>query len=448
MRLSEVWRTTSFRLSVVYGAVFAVAIVALLGVVYLQTVGYLTARVDRILNAQADAQMSVPSPALIRRIDDALTLSGARTSLFALFTPDGRRITGNLPREPAGLAPGGAPVEISDPAMFPTSVRMIARRLPSGEVLVVGRDINQLRQIRQIIGSTLVWSGGLTLAGGLASGAALSIAPMRRLRALQAAGQEIAAGALRQRMPISQHGDELDMFAATVNAMVAEIERLMGEVRTATETLAHDLRTPLTRARSQLHRLELAGRADPADIARVTAELDEVLERFRAILRISEIESRARTAAFGPTDLAALVAQAAELYQPLAEEAEVSFEVAPAPAVTIEADAKLLFEAVSNLVDNAIKFTGPGGRVRLLLEAPPKGPRIVVADDGPGVPAEERTAVLQRFYRSERDRLTPGSGLGLSVVAAIVRLHRFELHLEDARPGLRAVIDCRSAARI
>jgi len=445
MRLSEVWRTTTFRLSVLYGVVFAAATVALLGVVYFQTVGFMTARVDRILDAQAGAQAGVSSAALRQRIDDALTL-GARTTVFALFTADGRRITGNIPREPLGLSPGDHPLEISDPAFFPTSVRLIARRLPSGEILVVGRDINQLRQIRQIIGSTLVWAGLATLLAGLACGTALSVAPLRRLRDLQSAAREIAAGALARRMPISQNGDELDMFAAAVNQMMGDIDRLMAEVRTATETIAHDLRTPLTRARAQLHRLQQAEAVDRAEIARVTEELDEVLDRFRAILRISEIESRARTAAFAPTDVGDLLDRVAELYQPLAEEADVSFDLATAPGVTVEADAKLLFEAVSNLVDNAIKFTGAGGHVRLRLEGPPKGPRILVEDDGPGVPPEERTAVLQRFYRSERDRLTPGSGLGLSVVAAIVRLHRFDLALEDAGGGLRAVIDCRAKA--
>jgi signal transduction histidine kinase len=269
---------------------------------------------------------------------------------------------------------------------------------------------------------------------------ALSLGPIRRLRLLQEAGHDIASGNLKRRMPASARGDELDMFAGTVNYMLGEVERLMGEVKTSSETIAHDLRTPLTRARSQLHRLEQSPRVEPADIAQVTAELDEVLERFIAILRISELESRARSAGFAPVDLDKTLRHVAELYQPLAEDDGVRLSVVSTPGVAVEADAKLLFEAISNLVDNAIKFTGAGGEVRLEL-AP--GPQIAVQDDGPGVPQDERTAVLRRFYRSERDRLTPGSGLGLSIVAAIVRLHRFRLELQDAQPGLRAVIDCR-----
>ncbi|HZZ30874.1 MAG TPA: HAMP domain-containing sensor histidine kinase [Phenylobacterium sp.] len=443
MRLSEVWRTTTFRLSLLYGLLFAIGTVALLALVYARTAVYLTQRVDRILAAEASAEMTLPPSALRQTIDDALIVNG-RASVFALFAADGARVTGNLPSLPPDLQPGGRPVEFPATADFPASARLLARRLPSGDILVVGRDINQLREIRRIIASALIWSGVFIMVAGLACGVALSVGPLRRLRQLQEASHDIAAGDLKRRMPSSGHGDELDMFADTVNYMLGEVERLMAEVKTSTDTIAHDLRTPLTRARAQLHRLEQSASADAADIARVTAELDEVLERFIAILRLSELETRARSAGFVVTDLGKILDQAGELYQPLAEEAGVQLAVSAAAGVTIEADPKLLFEAVSNLVDNAIKFTGEGGRVRLELDIGGERPRIIVQDNGPGVPAGERTAVLQRFYRSERDRLTPGSGLGLSIVAAIVRQHRFRLELQDSEPGLRAIIECRN----
>jgi len=231
------------------------------------------------------------------------------------------------------------------------------------------------------------------------------------------------------------------MFAATVNHMIEETERLMAEVKGATETIAHDLRTPLTRARARLARLQHAlGEGDPRseDALAVIDELDTVLGRFAAILRISELEARRRRAGFVTVDPGELVRQAVELYGPVAEAREVRLEAAVEDGLAIEADPKLLFEALSNLVDNAIKFTPPGGLVQVRGEA---GPRIVIEDNGPGVPENEQAAVLQRFYRGERDRLTPGSGLGLSIVSAIVRLHGFVLRLEDAHPGLRAVID-------
>jgi signal transduction histidine kinase len=443
MRLSEVWRTSTFRLSLLYGLLFTVGAVALLAMVYLQSAVYLTHRVDRILDSEASAEMRMPPATLLLTIADEELING-RTSLFALFSADGARVTGNLRALPAGLVVNGGPMEMSATPEFPAAVRMVAKRLPTGQVLVVGRDIDQLREIRRIIASALIWSGVLIIVAGLACGVGLSLGPLRRLRLLQEASQDIAAGDLRRRMPASGQGDELDMFAGTVNYMLGEVERLMGEVKTSSDTIAHDLRTPLTRARAQLHRLAQSPKVDPADIERVTAELDEVLERFIAILRISELESRARSAGFATVDLDKTLRQVADLYQPLAEDDGVRLTVASSPGATVEADPKLLFEAISNLVDNAIKFTGAGGGVKLELIAGPDGPLIVVQDNGPGVPAEERTAVLQRFYRSERDRLTPGSGLGLSIVAAIVRLHRFRLELQDANPGLRVVIDCRA----
>lgn len=444
MRLSEVWRTTTFRLSVLFGLLFAVGTVALLAMVYLQSAVYLTHRVDRILDAEAAAELRMPPSELRQTIESEIIING-RTSLFALFSAHGARIAGNLRALPRGLVVGGRPIEMAATPEFPASARLLARRLPSGEVLVVGRDIDQLREIRRIIASALIWSGSLIILAGLTCGVALSAGPLRRLRALQEAGHGIAAGDLKRRMPSSGQGDELDMFAGTVNHMLGEVERLMSEVKTSSDMIAHDLRTPLTRARAQLHRLGQSAAAGPADIARVTAQLDEVLDRFIAILRISEIETRARSAGFTSTDLGAILERAAELYQPLAEEAGVRITVAAARPAVVEADPKLLFEAVSNLVDNAIKFTGGGGRVQLRLDAGADGPRIIVQDDGPGVPADERTAVLQRFYRSERDQLTPGSGLGLSIVAAIVRLHRFRLELQNSAPGLRVVIECRAS---
>ena len=448
MQIRALLRTATFRLSALYALIFALALVSLLGLVYLRSAVYLTQRVDGILATEAAALVGSPPSEAEQRIDEALTLDGKKNNVFALFSPSGEALTGNLSAIPPTLKPGGPPVEIGPTAAFPAPARLVARRLASGEVLVVGRDVDQLQEMRGIIASALIWSGGAVIVAGLACGVAFSVSPLRRLRVLQEACAEIAAGDLTRRLPISGRRDELDMFAATVNYTMGEVERLMGEVKGATETIAHDLRTPLTRARAQLHRLQQSGAPGQApEIARVTAELDEVLERFRALMRITELESRERQAGFVRTDLADLVAGVAELYAPLAEESGVAFAWTAPQAVRVDADPKLMFEAVSNLVDNAIKFTGPkyageGGRVALRLSAEAGRPRIEVEDNGPGIPPPERSAVLQRFYRGERDRMIPGSGLGLSIAAAIVRLHRFELELADAEPGLKAAIVC------
>ncbi len=444
MQFRALWRTTTFRLTVLYGLLFALGTLALLGMVYVQSAVFLTRRVDGILKTEAAGLARSPRPGLRQRVKEELLLNGDRTNIFALFAPDGTWIAGNLGAMPSGLRVDGAPLEIPSTPSFPASARIIARRLPSGEVLVVGRDVSQLQEMRAIVGSALILSGVSILLVGLACGTALGIGPLKRLQSLQAAARDIARGDLTRRMPAGRRGDELDMLATTINHMMDEVERLMSEVKGATETIAHDLLTPLSRAAIQLRRLQQSPSADPEELAHVTTGLNELLDRFHAILRIAELDARQRRAGFARVDLAQVIAPIEDLYQPLAEAGGVRLLTDRGPPALVEADPKLLFEAVCNLVDNAIKFAGGGSTVRVRLGPDPAAPRIIVQDDGPGIAADKRAAVLQRFYRADRHRPIPGSGLGLSVVAAIVRLHGFELTLEDADPGLRAVIDCRA----
>ncbi len=441
MRFNELWRTTTFRLTILYGGLFALGTLALLWMVYLQSVVYMTSRVDRILNAQADALVRSPRPGLRQRLIEDLTLNDDRINMFALFSADGRRLAGNLDALPPTLQPNSRPIEIAPTSEFPSNARVISRRLPTGEILVVGRDVGQLQQMRAIIASALTWSGVLILLIGLACGTALSIGPLRRVRRLQEVAQDIERGDLKRRMPTSQRRDELDMFADTVNHMMSEVEGLMSEVKSATAVIAHDLLSPLASATQQLRRLQSADSVSTDDLGRVAERIEAVLERFRAILRIAELESRQRRAGFKHIDLRDVVIPAVDLYAPLAEEAGVRLLAIVEHGASVEADPKLLFEAVSNLIDNAIKFTGRGSTVQVRVGKDPARPQLIVQDDGPGIPSSERGAVLQRFYRAEGSRMIPGSGLGLSVVAAIVRLHDFELVLEDGAPGLRVIIE-------
>lgn len=443
MWFRDLRRTTTFRLTALYGAIFVVGTLFTLAFVYLQSTAYLTRRVDSIVLAHADALQRAPRDQLIRQIKDALALDGEHLNVYALYSPGGALVIGNLPRPPVGLALNGAPVEASRGPPLNAYARLVVRSLPGGEFLAVGRDVSQLRQMRVIISSAMIGSGALTLVLGLSLGIGLSVGPLRRVNRLQAAVRQIADGDLTQRLPTSRQQDELDMFAQTVNHMVDEVARLMSEVKSSTDTIAHDLRTPLTRARARLHRLQHDVDHSSDDIGRVIIEVDEVLDRFQALLRLSELESAQRRAFFAPTDLGQVLAEAVDLYTPLAEEAGLALVGRYRAGCLIVADAKLLFEAVSNLVDNAIKFSPPGAVVDVQIEGGPSDPSIVVTDRGPGIAPDARGAVLQRFYREASAQLTPGSGLGLSVVSAIVRLHHFELRLEDAQPGLRAVIHCR-----
>jgi signal transduction histidine kinase len=268
---------------------------------------------------------------------------------------------------------------------------------------------------------------------------ALSLAPLRRVGQLQRTAQEIAAGHLEQRMPILGRGDELDLLAGTVNTMVDEVGRVIGQVKSVTDAIAHDLRTPLTRMRSHLDRARRQEDVDPATAGRldlVIADLDTVLERFTALLRISEIEAGSRRAGFADVALDPLLASVVDLYQPLAEERGIRLALHARPDALVFGDQSLLFEAFSNLIDNAIKFAPQNGQVGLAVSRDERGVIVEVRDNGPGIAQDQRQSVLRRFDRGEASSQIPGSGLGLSVVVAIVHLHQFTLTLDDADPGL------------
>jgi signal transduction histidine kinase len=443
MQYRELFRTTAFRLTMLYGLIFAVGTIALLGMVYVRSGVYLTDRVDGILHTEIEALMRTPRPGLRERIIEDLTLNGDRINVFGLFAANGERLAGNLDELPASLTTDGRAIELPSTPAFPVNARMLARRLPSDEILVVGRDVNQLREMRAIITSALVWSGVSILGVGLACGTVLSIAPLKRVRRLQTVAKHISDGDLHQRMPTSARGDELDMFATTLNQMLEEVERLMSEVKANNAIIAHDLLNPLANVAQKLRRLQNSAGSQSDEIAHIGLRIEEVLERFRALLRIAELESRNRRAGFVCVDLADVISPAEDLYGPLAEDAGVRFLVVAQRGTTILADPNLLFEAVSNLIDNAIKFGGRGSTVEVRAGQEVGHPTIIVQDNGPGIARLERDAVVRPFYRAERQSHTPGFGLGLSAVAAIVRLHGFELLLEDAEPGLRAVIDIR-----
>jgi signal transduction histidine kinase len=244
---------------------------------------------------------------------------------------------------------------------------------------------------------------------------------------------------------VSRRGDELDQLAGIVNAMLDEIERLMGEVKGVCDNIAHDLRTPLTHLRARLYRVQQqwVGRPQSAALESCMADIDAVLARFRALLRVSELEDRQRGAFFVEIDPAQVLRQVHEFYAPLAEDHGQTCVLDAQPLATVRGDPQLLFEALANLVGNAIKFSPPGGVVRLCAAMGPQGPRLEISDSGPGIPADERAAVTRRFYRGDNSRAMPGSGLGLSIVSAIVRLHGFALDIGDgADGGARITLYC------
>jgi signal transduction histidine kinase len=426
-----------------FGVVFAIGIVLLLGLVYFQTAGYLSARVDRALAIELKVLRRGGPEAILQRLQQ----EAARDPLnnFGLFSQTGERIAGDAQHIPATLPLDGTASDLPAHAgMGPR--RAIAQRLPWGEVLVVERDTSQLVELRWIILSALLWSGAVIAILGLVSALALSLRPLRRIRTMQAVTDRIISGDFAVRLPVEGRRDELDQLARLVNGMMNEVERLVVQAQTVGESVAHELRTPLTRLRAVLdHACQGRDDGDPGKplLEQCVSDIDVILTRFRALLRIAAVEARSRQSGVEIVSLRTIIEQIAELHQPVAVERDISLEIVSGDdRFEIRADGELLFEAISNLVDNALKFTPQAGKVRIRISGGPGAPVIEITDNGPGIPEAERALVTQRFYRSQRDRHVQGHGLGLSLVAAVADLHGFTLSIQDASPGTTVRIVC------
>lgn len=446
MKLAELSRISTVRLLPVYGVLFVLWSVLLIGWVQYDTMRYLSGVVDEILRQRVHYLTHIDRA----RLPEAMAQTGALdlqdVMLYGLFDLQGEKIAGNIEGIPADVSfdgvvhflPGGVRKE---GVRQPVRARGLAVKVNTGEVLILARATSVIDQVNSIIYRSLVWGLTLTVIPGIIGGLWLARGPMRRIRALESAAQPIMRGELHQRLPVSGRRDELDMLAGIVNSMLEEIERLMSEVKGVCDSIAHDLRTPLTRLRSQLHRMHReAGTASAHGpmVEQAILDVDSLLDRFRALLRISELEDMHRRAGFTEVNLINTFDHVREIYTPLAEDKHITFTFEIAPDIPlVRGDPHLLLEAVSNIVDNAIKFTPAGGSIHVrLIRDIDEGARIDVIDSGPGIRTSERDAVLQRFYRGTcTSRDVSGSGLGLSIVAAIVKLHGFKLQIVDNPAG-------------
>lgn len=437
LRWRDVRSTTPFRLTLLLGAIFLAGLWATLAFSYVLTARELTERSDRILFARASSLLAEDASRLPARIEAEIANAAPGFSYFALQSASHETVAGNI-RLPAPEQPG-QPFNLEADGRGRGPLRVLSVRTGSGETIILGRDVSQIRALRGRLLDILLTSGVIGTLLVLLAASALSLRPLRRVRELERASRRIAAGHLAERMPIAGHNDELDQFAATVNRMVEEVGRVIAQVKSATDAVAHDLRTPLTRVRASLYgaltaaseKSELTGIIDNA-----LSDLDHVIERFAALLRISELEASARKARLQPIEPEPLLLQLAELYRPLAEERGIELFMQIEALPLVEADRELLFEAFANLLDNAIKF----GRTSVWLKAHPAGEDAIIefVDDGIGIADEEKEAVLLRFHRAQGAAGVPGTGLGLAVVSAILHLHNFALELSDAHPGLVA----------
>lgn len=440
MRPSDLIRTAAFRRTIAFAAAFGVGMVLLAGFIYWQTVGYLTREFDRGLLSDIRSFAADDDADLFENINHTLATDSGRTKIIGLFAPDGRPLAGNMVSLPANLPPHNGTASVSiDPhvnnAALPRHVRVAVEHLTGGRVLVIGRSAKELGEIEEIVTRALTLAFVPMAVLALIGGALLSRATLRRVEAVERACRRIMAGHLNERLPRQRGSDEFDQLAEIVNRMLDEIERLLIDVKSAGDAIAHDLRTPLTRIRARLDRaFTAASPSSPAQelIERTADDIDQVLAVITAILRIGEIEHGRRRIGFRKVDLAGIIGGIDEFYSPVAEERGLTFKTEITEAGAVQGDPDLLFEAIGNIVDNATKFTPPGGQVKLTLRQGGNGPIVQVDDTGPGIPPAERDAVLLRFRRGDQSRHTPGTGLGLSLVAAIARLHGFVLTISDS----------------
>lgn len=433
-------------------ALFGGLTALLLGLVYADVVGFAESQLRATIQAEAASQIREADEHDVAHLAGALQAIAERwshhTFAYLLLDPQGRRMAGSLAvREPAegwqelmrSEAEGGRPSDGADEE----PLLALGTRLEDGSLLIVAREAEALEDLREHFGRTL----GLGLLGtavlAALGGAWISSRWLGRIDAVNQAAMQIMQGDLARRVPRSGSGDELDRLAANLNAMLARIERLVANLRRVTSDVAHDLRTPVARLRHHLEDVRAerqSAEAYETAIDSALAQTDAILDTFTALLRIAEIEAGARVAGFEAFGLSDLCRRLAETYAPVVEDSGRALDVEIAPAVGLTGDPDLITQMLANLIENAIRHTPAGTRIRLALAAGQGRPELVVADDGPGIPPEATGSVIEPFSRLDASRTTPGHGLGLALVAAVAELHGATLALADNRPGLKVSV--------
>jgi signal transduction histidine kinase len=470
-------RSSVFRMGLVYVVLFGTSVLLLLAFIYWSTAGYMLRQADATIEAEitglAEVYRSTGLLGLTRTIRERLSRTPAGPSVYLLVDVNNVPVIGNLDRWPDvepdedGWLDFRLGTQGSSEREDAHWGRARSFRLQGGYYLLVGRDIHELEAIQALIRRTVAWGLAIMSLLALVGGGLLSRSMGRRIGDINEAIAEIMSGDLARRIPAGESGDDFDRLIDNLNRMLDRIESLMEGVRQVSDNIAHDLRTPLARLRN---RLETLGQmqhqtgaviettpdggsklpecssphaSDPAPddwrtvVEEALADADGMLAAFNALLRIARIESGARRAEFTDFDLTAVAEDVVALYEPLAEEKRQEIEVDLEVGVTVRGDRDLLFQALANLLDNATKYTPPGGRLAVRLWSTESQVQVMIADAGPGIPAASREKVFQRFYRLDDSRGSAGSGLGLSLVRAVVQLHGGSISLEDNAPGLR-----------
>ncbi len=449
LRRASLWlRSASVRLAVGFAFLFGLSAVVFMMFMWWASTGLLERQVEAAIRTDANelsAQWQEGGlGALMLTIQARLDQDVDDSAIYLLQDATGGRLAGNLQHWPATITRTDLWYELPISRAGAREIaEMHAFQLPNGDRLLVGRDIRGRDLLRRLLGQTLLYA--LAVVFGLAAFGAVVVRNLfdRMVRDVASTAGRIASGDLAGRVPLAGTGDEFDQVAATINDMLDRMARLMDGVRQVSNSIAHDLRTPITRARTLLEDALRAGRTPDElreAIGTAVDNLDGITKVFEALLRISEIEAGSRRSAFASFDLVPVLTTLADFYLALAEEKEIAIEVAVPERLVVNGDRALLQQAIANLLDNAIKFSTASATIRLAATSEGSAAVVRVVDRGPGIPAVDLDRATERFFRGETARSTPGSGLGLALVQAVVQLHGGELRLADAAPGLSATV--------
>jgi signal transduction histidine kinase len=463
--LAKTLTSSTFRLALIAIAIFGLIVSAIFSYVYLSTSSYVRSRSDRAIvieySSLRDAYARSGRDGLIDLIrqrvadkgladkglaDKGLADKGFADEAYLLVDPSSAVLAGNLKAWPSTVAATKGWVEFRAPEPSPNAagrpllLRGMLDTLPDGDRLLVAKDISDLDGFTDQIKTAVALGVALIFALAAVASILVTRRTVGRIESINATSRAIMLSGLDQRIPLRGTHDEWDRVAENLNLMLDRIETLMGEIKQVSDNVAHDLRTPLTRMRGRLEKAyhgQRIGEDDQLLIGDTIGDLDAVLRIFSSITRIAQIETQARKGAFRTVNLVEIASEVVELYDAAAEQDGTRLTIAGEREVLVTGDRDLIFDAIANLVDNAIKHGRHGGQVVVANENIDGKPVISIADDGPGIPADECEHVFKRFYRIEHSRYTPGNGLGLSLVAAVARLHGARIEMLDNAPGLR-----------
>jgi signal transduction histidine kinase len=447
--LTKTLRSSTFTRALIWIGIFGTVVLVLLGYVYWSTSSYVLSRSDQAIAIEhavlRKAYEVGGRSRLVAAIDQSIADDRFEGGLYLLTDPSLTPVAGNLKVWPSELKGFQGWRTFSARAWKPDAadrpvLRASFETLPDGYHLLIGKDISDLNDFASKINTALALVIALLFILAGAASVSVTRRTVGRIEAINTTSRAIMQSGLGKRIPLYGTQDEWDQLAENLNSMLDRIEVLMGEVKQVTDNVAHDLRTPLTRMRGRLEKASSSPRKagpDQSLIEETMADLDGVLRMFSSLTRISQIETGGGTISFDNVNLAKIARDVVELFDAAAEENGGRLSLAGDQQVFIRGDRDLLFDAIANLVDNAIKHGGKAGQVAVEVARRDGETVISVADNGPGIPVEERANVFKRFYRLERSRRSPGNGLGLSVVAAVARLYGADIEMLDNLPGLK-----------